>query len=259
MIGCHPYRTGVRIMPKTARNDSTGIYHIVVSGYRNCPVFLKDTDKTAYISRIWSYRKQTQILVYAYLIEDNTAHLVLETTSKGQLADFMKRLGISYSRYFRSHYAVDHIRIFRDRYISEKITDRKKLIRLVQMLHRDRKGHFRRFSSYREYFRLDPQIDTKMILDETRFGFSGALFPSSEDGMLREKPERGAFSDGEVRQMLERARDKIREKDPLIGEEECLISAVRSLLQDRRISVRQLSRASGLSKSKVDRMRQIFS
>ena len=242
-------------MPKKARNDAAGVYYVRVYGYRNCPVFLRERDKNIYISRICHYREQTGIRVYAYLIEDNTAHLVVETRAKGQLADFMKRLGISYSRYFRSHYAVDHVRIFRDRYTSEKITDRRKLIGLVRLLHRDKGKKIRPYSSYREYSRLYPGIDTKPILDELRYFGTGTESRPGEGMRLGEKVERGAFSDQEVKKLLEQECEKIKEKDPLMDEQECLFSAVRSLLKDRRISIRQIGRVSGLSKSKVDRLR----
>ena len=73
--------------------------------------------------------------------------------------------------------------------------------------------------------------------------------------LLGEEAERGAFSDQEVKKLLEQECEKIKEKDPLMDEQECLFSAVRSLLKDRRISIRQIGRVSGLSKSKVDRLR----
>ena len=245
-------------MPKEGRNDEIGIYYVQVYGYRNFPVFLSEKDKKAYISRICRYRKKTGIRIHAYLIEENTAHLILETGADGQMADFMKRLGISYSRYFRNCYAVERGRIFRDRYRSEKIEDRKKLIQLVRALHQNKDRHIRPYSSYYEYHRLDPQIDTRTILDEIRYSSTGTNRQTGEGMMLGEKIERGAFSDSEVRRMLDQAYEKIKKEEPMIEDEVCLMRAVRSILSDRRISVRQLGRVSGISKSKVDRLRQIF-
>ena len=246
-------------MPKTARNGSEGMYQVMVCGYRECPIFHKDQDKEEYIRLIRDYRKVTGIHVYAYLVEENAAHMVVESFREGQLSDFMKRIGISYSRYFRRLYAVERGRIFRDRFTSRRIHDRKELLESVRVLHRDSRGRIRPYSSYREYYRLDPGIDTRRIMEEISYSsFASESAPGRKQNgndRLQERREKAAYSDREARKMLEEAIEKAREKDPFGESEKWLEDAVSALRKGKKISIRQLARVSGLSKSKVGRIR----
>lgn len=240
-------------MPHTARHFQLGIYHIVLRGYHHFPLFQEAEDKEHYISLIYRFRKKTGARVCAFLIQDSAAHLLMEEDGKESISDFMRRIGISYSRWLRKQYIVEEGPAFRDRFSAARMTDPAGIVRLVSAFHYEdeAKTILRPFSSAGEYYSMEPRLDIEPVLEMMRLAGNRGK-GSDTQGLLEESREMFAYSDEEVRMMLQ---ELCEEADYSLSPEEAQQRALRILKKDFRISVRQLSRVSGVSKSSIDRLR----
>ena len=234
-----------------ARRFQPGVYHLTVQGKERYTIFLKCEDKEQYIRLIYRYKDAVGISVYAYLVLDNTAHILVEEKKSGQISDLMKRLGTGYSQYLRKKYVLGSGSIYRDRYKAERIQGKKALWQEIFLLQTEEQGgvyHYRPFSSYREYFRLKPALDILPLLRE--FPVLQPRIRQGELSLLMEPSAAYLFTDEEVKEMIDfLLQDKEVKKDPLV-------QVIQELRKDPRISLRQLSRVLGISKSQVERLQK---
>ena len=119
-------------MPRQAREKTLyGIYHITQRGSGQQPLFQNREDRKKWLSILKKAREKFQFRLYAFCAsQDDEYHLVINLQG-ADLSSIMKSINISYAMY-----ASCSGRLFRDRYVSKRITEREDLLQVMAEIHR---------------------------------------------------------------------------------------------------------------------------
>ncbi len=120
-------------MPRRARSMSASNYlHVIVRGNGKQLLFEDDHDYGYYLKKLERYCMDTEVRVCAYCLMDNHVHLLL----KGELQSIsllMKKLGVSYSWYYNQKYErVGHL--FQDRFKSEPVENEAYFLNVLRYI-----------------------------------------------------------------------------------------------------------------------------
>ena len=251
-------------MPRYARKRSeTGIYHIMMRGINRQNIFEDEEDKDQLLKRIERCKNEQICEIYGYCLMDNHIHLIIKELTE-TISTIVKKISGSYVYWYNHKYdRCGHL--FQERYKSEVIETDGVLLMVLRYIHQNPlkagliKGHLDyKWSSYNEYINRPAIVNIDCILHM----FSGdkkqsiELFKkysneTNEDQFL-EYEERFKVSDDEVRKffsdygLINMTQLQQLEK----SKRNEIIREVKSI---KGVTVRQLSRITGISKSVIDR------
>lgn len=252
-------------MPRHAREKSDiGIFHIILRGINKQTIFEDDEDRERFIETVERFKAVSKYEIYAYCLMSNHVHLLLKE-NKEPISAAIKRISASYVYWYNSKYGrCGHL--FQERYKSEVIEDDAYLLTALRYIHQNpvkagiaRDSQDYKWSSYNDYIKKPTITDVGYILDifSTNRERALALFIEHNNKQNNDKcldnEEKVRLSDHEVREYFEK-----------VGIWD--ISKIRQLERDRRneiirtmkiidgVTVRQLSKLTGISKSVIDRI-----
>ena len=157
-------------MPRIARKDmNTSFFHVIVQGVNKEFIFTKDNYKRKYLKLLKATKEEYLIDIISYVIMYNHAHILLHTENIIGLSNFMKKVNEDYGRYY--NYMENRVgHIFRDRFLSEPITNQKYLLNCIAYIHNNPvkanivdKCENYRYSSYSDYLNMTGFIDEKVL------------------------------------------------------------------------------------------------
>lgn len=121
-------------MPRQSRLDAPGVLqHVIVRGIEKRKIFLDETDRLLFITRLSSLLTSTETECLAWALIPNHFHLLLRSGASG-LASFMRRLLTGYAISFnKRHNRVGHL--FQNRYKSIVCEEDTYLLELVRYIH----------------------------------------------------------------------------------------------------------------------------
>lgn len=123
-------------MPRSAREKSkTGIYHVILRGVNQKTIFHDDEDNRRFLTTIERYKSVSSINVYGWCLMGNHAHLLLRE-GRDSLSSALKRIGISYVRYYNDKYNTSG-HLFQDRYRSESVEADDYLLTVIRYIHQN--------------------------------------------------------------------------------------------------------------------------
>ncbi len=107
-------------MPRTARKKSvSGIYHIMLRGADRRIIFGDDEDCRTFLDILFRIRKKHKFSLYAVCLMGNHVHMLIREEEE-PLQIIMKRLGVTYVSYYNLKYdLLGHL--FQDRFRSEPV------------------------------------------------------------------------------------------------------------------------------------------
>jgi len=122
-------------MPRGARLDSPGtLHHVIVRGIERKKIVNDNKDRGDFITRMGDIARETETAIYAWVLMDNHAHILLRSGPCG-LPTYMRRVlsgyAVSYNRRHRRH---GHL--FQNRYksiICEEDTYFTELVRYIHL------------------------------------------------------------------------------------------------------------------------------
>lgn len=157
-------------MPRRARESmNTSFFHVIVQGVNKEYIFKKIEYKEKYLKLLRTTQNLYSVDIIAYCIMENHVHLLLHTEDTKKLSKFMKKINEEYGRYY--NYIENRVgHIFRDRFLSEPITNYKYLFNCIAYIHNNPVkanivhdcGSYR-FSSYKDYINETGLIDKNII------------------------------------------------------------------------------------------------
>ena len=107
-------------MPRTARQKSeSGIYHIMLRGADRRIIFSDDEDCTKFIETVARAKEISGFQLYAYCLMGNHVHMLLREGAE-PLEKIFKRIGTSYVYYYNRKYDL-YGHLFQDRFRSEQV------------------------------------------------------------------------------------------------------------------------------------------
>lgn len=251
-------------MPRRARVVSeTGVYHAMVRGINRQDIFIDKDDRLMFLEKLSSIKEHFAFTLYAYCLMSNHVHLLLREEEE-PIGKTMQRLGSSYVYWYNKKYErIGHL--FQGRFRSEPITDEAHLLRAIRYIHQNPlkarmvatcKSY--PWSSYNAY--LCPRrnknglTDTKLVLQ---------IFGSvSEFVKFHNEPCGDDLLDvDDITKATDQQAEKLVKEILLglsFGELRALPRNQRNLLLQKMkdlpgVSLRQIARITGLSKSVVHR------
>ena len=155
-------------MPRQPRQRSeSGYLHLIVRGIGRQALFEEREDYQFFLSILERFSRETRVIVCAYCLMENHVHLLVRDKGE-QAALMMKKLGVSYSRYFNGKYDRQG-HLFQDRYMSEPVDDERYLLTVFRyILNNPQKAGIctaaeYEWSSYRLYGRDGGLVDTTVL------------------------------------------------------------------------------------------------
>ena len=248
-------------MSRTARKQSaTGIYHIMIRGADRRIIFADDQDCNTFLTILEKVKEKTDSSIYAYCLMGNHVHLLMKEGQES-LEVFFKRLGVSYVHYYNQKYELlGHL--FQDRFRSEGIDSDAYYLDVLRYICQNpiKAGLVKSIGDYpflgcggildKRDFLDDVQKYTHLKTDELRVFLEG---PCQYDHLEDEGPKRlmdkeaiarlcrvsGCRTVQEIGGLPENKRDEALRKGMSAG-----------------ISIRQLSRLTGISKAVIEKIRK---
>ena len=241
-------------MPRAPRLKSqSGIYHIMLRGINQQVIFEDDEDYRKFIETLKEYKAVSGYKVFAYCLMSNHIHILIKV-GKEDLDVIMKRIAGSYVYWYNwKYYRKGHL--FQDRFKSEPVEDDEYFLTVLRYIHQNpvkagivEKLDEYEYSSYNEYMENnDTFIDINFvyeIIDKEAFEKYNAeenedkcieiddlVFRISDVDAQKEIKKVSGCENATEFQVLEQAkRDKYVKK-----------------LKDRGLSIRQISRLTGVS------------
>ncbi len=253
LTGACPDTTIKRVieMARTARIMSkSNIYHIMLRGINRQKIFLDEEDHRHFLEVLEHCREISEFRLYAYCLMSNHVHLLLHADGE-PLEQVMKRIGTRYVVWYNRKYArTGHL--FQDRYKSEPVQDNAYFLTVLRYILNNpvkagicRKAEDYPWSSASDYFSGGGMTDTSFAEEITgQKALLEYLKAESDDTCMDDEPPR--ISDRAARKII---LDTVGEQDLTA----CL-NKVRahpdqsvSLLRKAGLSIRQISRLTGLS------------
>lgn len=254
-------------MPRRARGkSSSGIYHTMMRGVGRGNIFADAEDKVRFIETLIRFKRLCGFLIYGYCLMSNHLHLLIKEQAEN-ISEIIKRIGVSYVSWYNTrHDRSGHL--FQGRFKSEAVEDDRYLLAVLRYIHQNpvkagmvKKVSGYRWSSYTEYLSEKPQlIDTDFVLElfhADRFAavkaFEEFMGEYSEGQYLEYREHhRKRISDEELRQLIKKVinADDIRLIQQMHRSER---NRVLQHLKETDVSIRQLSRVTGLGRNIIER------
>lgn len=253
-------------MPRIPRRKSSnGIYHIMFRGINRQTIFEDDQDKQRLLETLKRYQTLSQFKLYGYCVMDNHFHLLLKEIAE-PISLTMKRIGVSYVYWYNNKYSRSG-HLFQDRFRSEPVETERYFKTVLRYIHQNPlkanlvKNIFEcQWTSLKEYLGPSSMIDVDFVLDlfspnrtKAIQIFTEYMQENNEDQCLGESLT-VRTSDNEVRKHLNQL------GIPHSGSLQQMEKSQRNnvILQMKQIegiSIRQLERITGISKSVIQRVR----
>ncbi|MDR2197008.1 MAG: transposase [Coriobacteriales bacterium] len=256
-------------MTRVARQISaSGIYHIVFRGVNHCHLFEEDADYRKFLDLLFATKDAVPFDVYAYCLMGNHVHLLVHEGTPGNVSALMHRVLVQYAGWFNRKYARSGA-LVANRYKSESVDRDRYLLAVVRYIHQNpvvagiaKDARAYRWSSYRGYLKgNDALLETSLVLDMFSDDHKKAIaefraFHQVFDGAERMPSEGKLRTDAEVLSGIKAAlgdtapvalvgiADK-KERDRLL-----------CLLRDKGFSIRQIERATGISRGIIAKCRR---
>lgn len=246
-------------MPRTARKKSSlCINHVILRGVNQQIIFEDEYDYRQFISILKYYKKPCDFKLYAYCLMNNHLHLLMEHTTV-DLDVIMKKLEVKFVKWYNQKYQRTGY-LFQDRYKSEPINDMRYFLTVFRYIHQNPLhagietvlGTYP-WSSFHDYLVSDSSfVDVDKIL---------GLFPDHKDCIAYlqttssekclEHFSTYRLSDADALKIIQQ---KTTCNSPAEFQRLDLLTrnAYLKLLRHSGISVRQLSRLTGISRTAIN-------
>lgn len=247
-------------MPRQARKRSeSGIYHVMLRGINQQQIFEDQQDYSFFLQILQECRAVCGFKLYAYCLMGNHVHLLIKEQMEG-LETIFKRIGGRYVYWYNVKYQrVGHL--FQDRFKSEPVEDDAYFLTVLRYIHQNpvkagscsKPGEYL-YSSYAEYLTDSEIVDTEFCL---------GMLPKDEFVRFNEAPNedkcldttaiaRRAVTDDQARGIIAKYSRCHTIADFQRMEE---IKQMRSIKMshEKGVSIRQLSRLTGISKGLVEK------
>lgn len=255
-------------MPRIARIKSrSGIYHVMMRGVNKQIIFEEEEDKKRFFETLRKYKVKCNYELYSYCFMDNHVHLLMRECEE-TISNAIKKISSSYVYWYNSKYGRNG-HLFQDRFKSEAVEDQRYFLTVLRYIHQNplkaglTKSVFdSEWTSMHEYtskpliidtefalrlFSADPCkglqlfIDFMKKIDEHESGYLDDI----EKIRVSDKDIKDYLMGLGIKNVYELQQMKKVDRDKLIVE----------LKMINGVSIRQLSRLTGISKSVLARVR----
>lgn len=247
-------------MPRLPRQKSeSGIYHIMLLGINQQTIFEDNEDYYKFIETLVNYKAVSGYKVFAYCLMSNHIHILLKV-EKEDLDLIIKRIAGSYVYWYNwKYYRKGHL--FQDRFKSEPIEDDLYFMTVLRYIHQNpvkagivKKIDSYNFSSYNDYVNEESEIidfDFALsMMDKDKF----IVFNNekNDDVCLDIDYKKLRLNDTDAKKIIKTISncDSATEFQELSQEQR---GKLIKKLKENGLSIRQISRLTGISKGIVEK------
>lgn len=250
---------------KPRRRSKSGFYHIMLRGSNRQIIFENDDDKYRFLLTLRDYADASKYNVFAYCLMDNHVHILLQEL-EDDISTAIKRISASYVFWFNKKYErCGHL--FQERFKSEVVEGDNYLITVLRYIHQNpvkanlcKKPIDYKWTSYKEYVTRPDFVETNYCLNlfspervKAIDLFVKFMNEDNEDSCL-EDDEFNRVTDADLIQKLyEMGVRSIGEFQHYSRENRNEI--LKELKGINGVSVRQISRITGISKSLISKLK----
>lgn len=239
--------------------QASGIYHVMLRGIDRQQIFEDTQDYLFFLQIVQECREQCGFKLYAYCLMGNHVHMLIKVQADG-VETIFKRIAGRYVYWYNIKYQrVGHL--FQDRFKSEPVEDDAYFLIVLRYIHQNpvkaklcsKPGDYR-YSSYADYLADGAAVDTDFALQMLpREEFVQFNNEANTDTCLEiTKPGRRAVTDEQARGIIWKIShcQTITEFQSL--DEAKKRRCIRKV-HEKGVSIRQLSRLTGISKGMVEK------
>lgn len=244
-------------MPRQARKKSeSGIYHVMLRGINRQQIFEDAEDSLRFLDTLQNYKDLCGYTIYAYCLMGNHVHILMRE-GKENLAQVFKRIAGSYVYWYNwKYHRSGHL--FQDRFKSEPVDEDDYFLTVLRYIHRNpvkaklcENAEDYPYSSMREYKTFPVLADTGLALSM----LPGAQFldyhqEENEDKCL-EMEEYFRLTDEDGKELILKIA-KCKNTTEFQQLETTKRNACIRKLHENGMSIRQISRLTGISKRVVE-------
>ena len=248
-------------MPRIPRTFySSNFFHVIVQGINKEYIFSKEEYMKKYKENLLKYRNNYNIIIISYCIMNNHAHMLLYSENILNISQFMKSVNTSYAAYYNKvQERVGYV--FRDRFLSEPITNKKYLFNCIAYIHNNpvkanivRSADEYSYSSFKDYINKTG-IGTEEVLN--------LVFDSNSDYINKYfeiHNTEAEFKDIQGEYLNYKCIIEDFEKNvkmtihEIKNNKECLKKLVQKLKDDSGLSIRKISRILDIDRRKLSKM-----
>ena len=250
-------------MPRTARKQSrTGIYHVMLRGINKQQIFHDEEDCLYFLKLLDRFKKPCGYSLYAYCLMGNHVHLLLKECGEVPVGGIFRHIGSSYVYWYNLKYErTGHL--FQDRFRSEPVEDDGYLLTVFRyiLLNPVKAGlcsqaEQYKYSSAGEYLNGKKGITDTAFIRETlgSWDIRELLSQPDDDDQcmeMEEKTARTRVTDETAEEMIRKDLGGLHVKAGKAKERQALNAGIGRLIRAG-ISIRQLSRLTGISKKIIE-------
>ena len=248
-------------MPRLPRQKSeSGIYHIMLRGINQQTILEDDEDYFKFVETLENYKAVSGYKVFAYCLMSNHIHILLKV-EKEDLALIIKRVAGSYVYWYNwKYYRKGHL--FQDRFKSEPVEDDSYFMTVLRYIHQnpikagivDTVDKYQ-FSSYNDYISeesevVDLDFALSLMKKEEFISFNNE---KNDDNCLNIDEKDFRINDIDAKKIIKKISkcDSATEFQQL---EQKKRDEYIKKLKDKGLSIRQISRLTGISKGIVEKI-----
>ncbi|WP_186576067.1 transposase [Aquibacillus kalidii] len=241
-----------------------GMYHLMLRGINRQVIFEDDQDRIRFLDTLKRFKEVSGSQIYGYCLMDNHIHLLMkeieETVSK-----VVQRISSSYVYWYNNKYdRCGHL--FQDRFKSEPVEDPRYFLTVLRYIHQNpvkaglSSSVFEsNWTSIVEYLANPQIVDIDLALtlfssdNDKSLQFFKEYMQQSNNDICLESHKKVAIPDADVIKHIEKLGiEKISTLQQLNKKSRDALLAELKKLDG--VTIRQLSRVTGISKSVIDRI-----
>lgn len=244
-------------MPRQARKKSeSGIYHIMLRGINRQQIFEDDEDRQRFLDTLQNYKDLCGYTIYAYCLMGNHIHLLLKE-GKEDLTLVFKRIAGSYVYWYNwKYHRSGHL--FQDRFKSEPVDDDCYFLTVLRYIHQNPvKAKLCKYaeeyphSSMKEYLTFPVFVSTAFALSMlSDVEFIDYHRQANEDKCM-EMEEQFRLTDEDAKKLILKIA-KCKNATEFQQLDRSARNACIHKLHEKGLSIRQISRLTGVSKKVVE-------
>lgn len=249
---------------KPRRKSSSGIYHVMIRGINRQTIFEEDGDKIRLLDTISRFKGRCNFNLYGYCLMNNHIHLLMREVDES-ISLTMQRIGASYVYWYNAKYD-RYGPLFQDRFKSETVETLRYFKKVLRYIHQNPlkanlvKNVFEsKWTSLTEYLGEPRIVDIDFALHmfspkrtEAIQQFTKYMTKSNDDQCLDDHIKI-RISDDDVRNYLNKLgiphSSSLQQMDRVRRD-----SIILQLKQIDGVSIRQLARVTGVSRSVIQRV-----
>lgn len=274
-------------MPRIARRKSaTGVYHIIIRGINKQTIFEDDEDRERFLKTLGKYKSICNFKIYGYCLMNNHVHLLMKEGDES-ISKSMQRISSSYVYWYNLKYQRSG-HLFQGRFKSEPVNRPSVFLRVLRYIHQNplkagitRSVEESKWTSYRGYMvdshlidrgpalyylvnelpqkqtRQNQLFQNQQAINKESYNHNGILQfqefmkESNEDAYLEWKDIKKLTDDNLLQKIHELGIHNINKIQGYnIKERNELLRQLKAI---EGVSIRQLSRITGISKSVISR------